>query len=59
MSGPRRLALFVSAVWIVGVFFLSVANEFPRPWSFSLVFGVTPVALVWGVVWVVAGFRSR
>ena len=35
----------------------SLDSEFKGP--FFLVVGVGPVALVWGVAWVVAGFRSN
>jgi hypothetical protein len=58
MSGPRRLAVFASAVWVTVVFFASVLDPVFR-WEFLLAIGVAPVALLWGVVWVVAGFRPR
>jgi hypothetical protein len=59
MSGLRRLAVLISAVWLAVVF--AVSESDPRYFgpSFILAVGVAPVALAWGVAWVVAGFRRR
>lgn len=57
LSGRLRLALLVSVVWL-----LAWAAYF-RPWSgeilgFALV-GLSPVALGWGILWVVDGFKKK
>ncbi|MBI5184193.1 MAG: hypothetical protein HZA01_00475 [Nitrospinae bacterium] len=57
ISGPMRLAIAASLLW------LSAAALYLEPWKESmarfLVFGLGPVALAWGVNWVLAGFRGR
>ena len=58
MIGLRRLALFVSALWVAGWGLLGMVDP-EYPWAFWLMTGVAPVAFVWGVGWVVAGFFRR
>ena len=53
MSGHLRLAVFV--LWLALVVFVSVLDPVFR-WQLLLAVGV---ALVWGVAWVVAGYRNR
>ena len=57
MSGPRRLAVFLSLVWVV---FWVAASSFDPVfnWAAVFLFGVIPLAFVWGTLWVIAGFRS-
>ena len=55
LGGRVRLALLISGVWLAG------AAYFLEPWGngflrFALI-GLGPVALAWGVAWVVIGFR--
>jgi len=56
ISGPRRLAVLVSCVWI-SVFLLLSLTDDQFPLIFFLSTGVAPVGLLWGIVWVIAGFR--
>src|SRR2546422_5926812 len=58
MSGPRRLAVFLSVAWL-GVFLLLSSVDEVFPTVFFLVVGVAPVALAWGIGWVVAAFKNR
>jgi len=58
MSGLRRLGVFLSALWILAWALLYALESVFDPVGFTL-FGLVPVALVWGVWWVVAGFRQR
>ena len=56
LGGGVRLAVLASGLWIAGVCL------WLRPWETagafpSLLFGVAPVALGWGLAWVVNGFR--
>ena len=57
MPGKWRLALFVSAVWLI------IAALWLKPWGGNLILfagaGVFPVLVFWGVVWVVTGYRRR
>jgi hypothetical protein len=57
LSGKLRLTIFVSVIWLA-----SIAHFFP-PWQRELpafiYFGAGPVALAWGIIWVVTGFRQR
>jgi hypothetical protein len=58
VSGPHRLAVFFSVAWVaVWLFLSSLDPEFK--WEFFVVVGIVPVALIWGIRWVVAGFRSK
>lgn len=59
MSGPRRLAIFLSALWVGFWVWAYLTDTRPFMWDGFLMFGIAPVALVWGIAWVVAGFRSR
>lgn len=58
MSGPRRLAVLLSVAWIAVWLLLSSLDEEFRA-VFFFVVGVSPVALLWGLDWVVAGFRRE
>jgi hypothetical protein len=56
LSGKVRLGVMASAVWLL------LWTVYFRPWSgdllgFALV-GLSPVALGWGVLWVIDGFRK-
>ena len=53
MSGHLRLAVFV--LWLALVVFVAVLDPVFR-WQLLFAVGV---ALVWGVAWVVAGYRNR
>ncbi|MBW1699898.1 MAG: hypothetical protein JRK26_24255 [Deltaproteobacteria bacterium] len=57
LSGRMRLALVASAVWP-----LLTAGYF-RPWKTGffpyLYIGVFPVFLLWGIHWVIGGFRKK
>ncbi len=68
MTGPRRLAVFASLVWIAVIGFLSIVHipafpvaalDFFFDWRFWLAIGVAPVALASGLSWFAAGFRRR
>jgi hypothetical protein len=50
--------VFLSVVWITVILFLSSFDEVFRA-AFFVAVGVTPVALLWGIDWVVAGFRRQ
>lgn len=57
LTGRVRLAILISAIWI------GAAAAILSPWHngvlrFSLI-GLGPVALGWGLAWVVLGFRKR
>ncbi len=57
IPGKWRLALFVSAAWLV------IAALWLQPWAGDLVtfarMGVLPVAAFWGAVWVLSGLKRR
>jgi hypothetical protein len=56
LPGKLRLALVFSLIWLLGT------AAYFKPWSTDLesflLMGLAPVALAWGLAWVVAGFRS-
>lgn len=56
LPGKLRLALVFSLIWLLG------ATAYFKPWSKDLesflLLGLAPVALAWGLAWVVAGFRN-
>jgi hypothetical protein len=57
IPGKWRLALFVSAVWLV------IAALWLKPWGGNLALftcvGALPVLIFWGVVWVRGGYTRR
>ncbi len=57
LSGPLRTAILASLVWL----FLTAV--YFKPWqqdlSPYLYTGAAPVALFWGILWIVAGFRRH
>lgn len=57
ISGKLRLAIFLSAVWLLLALFLAVTDSRFNLIIF-LVAGVLPVAFVWGVIWVYRGFAT-
>jgi hypothetical protein len=59
MSGPRRLAVFLSAAWFGFVLVAYVLDGGPIKWDAVFVFGFVPVVLTWGVWWVWRGFRTH
>ncbi len=50
LSGWYRLLAVASIVWVI--FFLINWDEF-------LLFGILPVIVIWGVIWIVQGFRQK
>ena len=57
LSGRRRLALLVSLLWSLG------AAIYLEPWHAPfkpfLFYGLGPVLLFWGIIWVVAGYSAN
>ena len=57
LSGKMRLALLATVVWPLA------AAAIYRPWLQDstpfLLIGILPIVLMWGIVWVVAGFRKH
>ena len=51
LSGWMRLGIVVSAVWIVSVYATSDLEEF-------VLVGTLPLIVIWGMFWVVKGFKS-
>ncbi|EXI78499.1 MAG: hypothetical protein AW10_03023 [Candidatus Accumulibacter appositus] len=58
-SGLRRVAIVLSSGWLLMVFTLLIIEGSPFPWHKLLVSGLMPVAVVWGIWWIWAGFRRR
>jgi hypothetical protein len=55
LSGPRRLAIFATALWI-GVTFVGYAFE---RWEAFMIVGLLPPGTLWGCWWVWRGFAQR
>lgn len=57
LSGRMRLIIVASVLWV-----LATAAYF-QPWhndpATFFYYGLLPVALIWGLIWAAAGFRSR
>lgn len=57
LSGGMRLAVSASLLWPLG------AAVYLEPWQNGprdfLLAGLLPVAALWGMVWVTAGFRNK
>lgn len=56
MGGRKRLTVFVSIIWSI---FMAVYLE---PWNNNalhfIYFGILPVAVVWGIAWVIDGYKK-
>jgi len=57
-TGRQRLAAFVAVVWIAFAWLLS-SFDYSFNWTFFIGAGVLPVGFIWGLVWVIAGFRQK
>jgi hypothetical protein len=57
LSGAMRAAILGSVLWLclTAVYF----EPWQRGFSSYLLAGAGPVALFWGILWTVAGFRHR
>jgi hypothetical protein len=57
LSGPLRLAILGSIAWLflAAVYFEPWHRDLP-PYLYA---GAGPVAVFWGVLWIVAGFRKH
>lgn len=52
LSGWYRLLIVVSIVWIM------LALVYSGSWRLFVLYGVMPVTLFWGIVWIERGFRE-
>lgn len=56
LSGRTRLAILLSVIWTAS------ASFYCKPWQGDplpfLSVGIAPVAIGWGLLWVLAGFRK-
>jgi len=58
VSGRMRLAVFLSAIWLAVLLGVGIlAMETPTEWFLLIVFFLPLVAL-WGVAWVISGFKK-
>lgn len=57
LTGRMRLAIVGSVIWLL----IAVAYFEPwhRPLPPFLYFGVGPVAIAWGIIWIFTGFRKK
>ena len=55
MSGLRRLSIFLSALWLCAFLVLGALDDKVIG---SLMIGSVPLGFIWGVWWVVRGFRG-
>jgi hypothetical protein len=58
MSRHKRLAVFLSALWVTMVLMAYVVDAPSFRWDAFFLFGALPVTLIWNVAWVIAGFRG-
>ena len=56
MSGKRRLAIFLSVLWVLLSILIGIAAD--KPFGVPFIVGFVPLVIVWGSWWVVQGFRS-
>jgi hypothetical protein len=60
MSGPRRLAVVLTGVWLAawyGMYSLDLNPSFQ--WDGFFLLAVSPAALAWAAWWVWRGFAGR
>lgn len=56
-TGRQRLAILLSVLWPAAI--ALYLSPWRNGWQKFMVVGAGPVAVVWGAVWVIAGFRCR
>ena len=54
--GKTRLGILLAFCWFCVVYILYLENH-PYPWGVVFLVGVLPPVLIWGIVWVAAGFK--
>jgi hypothetical protein len=56
-TGKQRLAIFLSVIWVALITAISASDP-----TFNLIFfivaGAFPVGFIWGLAWVIKGFKS-
>jgi hypothetical protein len=65
LSGWYRLLIVISIIWII--FALIMTDPWTthgrgrtyNHWSEFLFFGILPVAILWGVIWIKQGFKKE
>jgi hypothetical protein len=57
LSGKFRLAILISFLWLFGL--SAVYAPWRGQWLAYFYAGCGPLIVVWGLYWVVSGFRSR
>lgn len=57
ISWKARVGIVLSGLWLVLVYMFASESESWR--SLSVIFGVAPVAFIWGCVWVLKGFFAQ
>ena len=55
-KGAIRLGVLISVLWVVGHFVASEPGSRFYGWTNFFVFGIIPVILYWGIIWVISGF---
>ena len=55
MSGKKRLAIFLSILWLVAALMFGIGIKGSL---IVFVLGVSPLLLIWGVWWVIQGFNG-
>jgi len=59
LSGKKRLFIFLSCVWILFVAIEAIEESTPFifQWGDFLSIGIFPVIIIWGIYWVISGFK--
>jgi len=56
LTGFLRLAIFVSMAWLVAT--AAYFEPWVRPEQQFIIIGAGPVAVFWGLYWIISGFRK-
>ena len=59
LSAKKRLAIFLSCGWIILFVIYAIRRASDGfPWSAEFLgFGISPLFIIWGIYWVISGFK--
>lgn len=56
LSVKKRVAILLTCLWILYITIES-SKEFHFPWDMFLSLGIFPIVIIWGIYWVISGFK--
>ena len=58
-KGFFRVGIVLSVLWLVGSFIVNTDSFDGLNVSYFVYYGIVPIVIFWGLVWIVSGFKSE